>query len=165
MKVTLIAAISKNYVIGKDNGLPWHLPNDLKFFKEKTLGHAIIMGRKTFESINKKALPKRTNILVTSQPGYEAFGCTNVPSLYDAVKAVHRDETEAFIVGGSSLFSEALEKNYATHMYLTIIDAEVDGDVFFPKFDKTKWKEVWREEHQPDEKHTFAYAFTLWERK
>ena len=154
--ISQIFAISLNNVIGKENKLPWNLPNDLKYFKSKTINHPIIMGRKTFESFG-KPLKNRLNIIVTSNTSYQQPGCIIVHNLDDAVeKAKEVDMEEIFIIGGSSLFSESL--SYIDKIYITEIKAEVEGDTFF-HFDKKEWREVKREEYHKDSKHAYDYAF------
>lgn len=166
MRVTPIAAIGNNYVIGKGNQLIWHMPKDLKFFKEKTTGHAVIMGRKTFESVNKRALPNRTNIVITSEANYEVpDGVVVVKTIHDALKAVPAGDAEAFIVGGAQIYKAYLDAGLATHMYLTHIHHTFEGDTFFPEFDLNEWVEVWREDHEADEKNPYPFSFVLYEKK
>ncbi|HEX8549720.1 MAG TPA: dihydrofolate reductase [Cytophagaceae bacterium] len=161
MLISLIVAISKNKAIGKDNNLPWHLPLDLKHFKNLTMGHCIVMGRKTFESIG-KPLPGRTNIIITNNKDYQAPGCIVKHSLSEGLREAElQGEQEAFIIGGSSLFKETLEK--ASKIYLTKVHAEVDGDTFF-KFDQKDWKETSSESHDVDSTHKFPFTFYTLER-
>jgi len=160
MNLTLIAAMAENRVIGKNNDLVWHLPDDLKHFKELTKGHHIIMGRKTFESMG-KPLPHRTNIVVTSKEDYKAEGCIVVHNLRDAIQKAEND-SQPFIIGGGKIYKQALE--YGDTMELTEIDAEVDGDTYFPEFDRKFWKEVSREHHPKDDKHDYAFDFVRYER-
>ncbi len=164
MKVTLVAAMSSNRVIGIDNKLPWHMPADLKFFKETTLEKAIIMGRKTFDSIGKRALPRRQNIVITSNPNYIADGAIVVGSIAEALQAAQAANMEAMIVGGTQIFTEAIN-TAATHIYLTIIHGDFEGDSYFPELDPTVWKEIWREDHAADEKNAYPYSFTLLEKQ
>ena len=142
-KLVLIAAVAKNGVIGKDNALPWHLPEDLKHFKQLTTGHAVIMGRKTWESLPERfrPLPGRTNIVVTRNAGYRATGATVVNSLDDAVK-VGAGGTAVFIIGGAELYANALP--FAQRLELTEIDAEFSGDAHFPPIDRAQWQELSR---------------------
>ncbi len=156
--ISIIAAISKNYVLGKENKLLWHLPKDFKFFKETTFGHPIIMGRKTFESLP-KALPGRTNIIVTGDRNYKKEGAMVTHSLEDGVAVGLSEEKEVFICGGGQIYKEALEKNLVNKMYLTEIDTEVEGDAFFPVFDKSKWEITKKECHDKDDRHTFPFCF------
>ena len=154
MKVTLIAAVAKNRAIGYQNKLLYWLPNDLKRFKALTTGHTIIMGRLTFESLPKGALPNRRNI-VLSRSVKELPGCECYPSLKSALAHCDEDE-EVFIIGGASVYRQAMA--YADRLCLTEVDdTPAEADAFFP--DYQDWKEVWREEHDIDEKHNKRYAF------
>lgn len=155
MPVSIIVAASKNNVIGKDNQLIWHLSADLKRFKTLTTGHHIIMGRKTFESIG-KPLPNRTSIIITRQTDYKADGCIVVNSLEEALKKVPAEQ-EAFIIGGGTIYKEAINK--ADKLYLTLVHAEFDGDTFFPEHDEKIWNCLNREDHISDEKNEYAYSF------
>ena len=146
MIISLIAAIGKNNIIGVDNKLPWKLSADLKRFRHITSGKPVIMGRKTFESIG-KPLPNRTNIIITRDKNYKADGCTVVHSADEALKAAHGNN-EIMVIGGEQIFREFLP--IATKMYLTFIDKEFKGDVYFPEYNENEWKEVFREEHEED---------------
>ena len=160
--ISLIVAMDRKRVIGADNKLPWHLPADLKRFKELTLGHHIVMGRKTFESIG-KPLPGRTTVIVTRQEGFKAEGCIVVHSL-DAALLAASEDSEAFVIGGGDLFEQSLQ--FADKIYLTEIDTEVaKGDVFFPKLDKQEWKLLERRECQADEKNSFHYTYLTYLKK
>ena len=159
--ITIIAAINKNRGLGFENKLLYWLPNDLKRFKALTTGHTIIMGRKTFESLPKGALPNRRNIVLSKGahdfPGVECFH-----SLEEAL-AHCTEEEDVYIIGGASLYAEAL--SIADRLCLTEIeDADKEADVFFPEVDKKIWKEVNRETHPIDEKHAYAYSFVDYER-
>ena len=158
--LTLIAAVARNGVIGRDNRLPWHLPADLKHFKALTTGHAVIMGRKTWESLPEKfrPLPGRQNIVVTRKAGYAAAGANVVTSLADAVAAA--GGSEAFVIGGADLYVAALP--LADRLQLTEIDADYDGDTWFPPRDPRQWRETVRDA-QRDEAGT-GYAFVTYER-
>lgn len=161
MTVSLIVAISENRVIGKDNDLIWNLPNDIRFFKEKTMGHHVIMGRKNFESIPHKyrPLPNRTNIIISRQADYTAEGCTVVTSLESALEiAKNNGEKEPFIIGGGQIYKLALEANIIDKIYLTKIHHSFEGDTFFPKLNSS-WKEVNKIENKADEKHSYDYDF------
>jgi dihydrofolate reductase len=160
---SIIVAVSENSVIGKDNKLIWHLPADLKFFKFLTLGHCIIMGRKTFDSIG-KALPGRTSLIITRNKSYHApEGCIVCHSLKEALElAKEIRETEAFIIGGSEIFNEAT--GLADKIYYTEVKEKFEGDTFF-ELDKSKWKEVKREEHSKDEKNKYDFAFVEYIKK
>jgi dihydrofolate reductase len=142
-KVYLVAALAANGVIGKDGGLPWHLPEDLKHFKRLTLGHPVIMGRRTWESLG-KALPGRDNIVVTGHAGYEAPGAAVASSL-EAALALCAAEPVAFVIGGRRLFAEALP--VAAGLVLTEIQRDFPGDTWFPEYDRAKWRETQREAH------------------
>lgn len=137
MIISFIVAMSKNRVIGKDNKLPWNIPADLQRFKRITLGHPIIMGRKTFESMG-KALPNRENIVVTRQKKYKAEGVTVCHSLEEALKPYKNSDQEVFIIGGGEIFQQALP--LVNKIYLTVIDKEFDGDAFFPEVNFSKFK-------------------------
>lgn len=156
----LIAAVARNGVIGKDNALPWHLPEDLKHFKQLTTGQAVIMGRKTWESLPERfrPLPGRLNIVVTRNPAYRAEGATVVGSLAEA-QNVGAGKT-AFIIGGAELYTHALP--LAQRLELTEIDAEIDGDAHFPGFDRSAWREVGREDGTGAD--GLKYAFVTYER-
>lgn len=156
--LSLIAAVGQNRVIGKDNGLPWKLRADLKHFKDITTGHTVIMGSKTYESIG-RPLPNRTNIVLTSDTSFTTSGCLVAHSLDQAIEMAHND---AFIIGGANLYEQAID--IVSRMYLTYVHASPDGDVFFPEFDTTKWKEVSREDHKADEENEFDYSFLILEK-
>ena len=167
MKVSLIVAVAENGVIGKDNDLIWHMPKDMRFFKETTTGHHVIMGRKNFESIPHKfrPLPNRTNIIVTRQSDYKAEGSIVVNSVEEALKvAKSNGENEAFIIGGGQIYKIALEKNLVDRIYLTRINGSFDGDTFFPELN-SDWIEVNREDCFKDEKNKYNYSFIVLEKK
>ena len=159
--LTLIAAVARNGVIGKDNRLPWHLPADLRHFKALTSGHTVIMGRKTWESLppNFRPLPGRRNIVVTRNAAFRAEGATVVNSLADAVAAAQ--DGEAFVIGGAELYAAALP--LADRLQLTEIDADFEGDTHFPAFDSREWRETAREAHLDES--SFDYAFVTYERR
>ncbi|MEW6165236.1 MAG: dihydrofolate reductase [Pseudomonadota bacterium] len=140
--LVIIVAMARNGVIGRDNALPWHLPEDLKRFKQLTMGHAVIMGRKTWESLPEKfrPLPGRRNIVVTRNAGYAAPGATVVHSLEEAEKV--SPGGTAFIIGGAELYAHALPR--ATRLEITEIDADIEGDARFPAFDRAQWRETRR---------------------
>ncbi len=163
MITSMIAAMAKNRVIGLDGIMPWHLPNDLKYFKATTLGHHIIMGRVTFESFAKKRpLPGRPNIVLSRNPDYEEDGVIAKTSLQEALEfCSEQGETEAFIIGGSQIYTEGLK--VADRIYLTEIEAEFEGDTFFPEFG-TVWKEVTRHHCEPDERNSYLHDFVVYER-
>lgn len=159
MIVSDVVAISENHVIGKDNKLLWYLPNDLKHFKEITTGQTIIMGRKTYESVG-KPLPKRRNIIITRQ-NITIEGCEVVNSI-EAALALCAGEEEVFIVGGAEIYKLSL--HLTDRIYLTVVHKQFDGDSFFPEINKQEWKEISREDHQPDEKNSLPYSFIMLER-
>jgi dihydrofolate reductase len=165
MIVSLIAALTKNNVIGKNNDLPWHLPDDMKYFMQTTKGHYVIMGRKNYESIPEKfrPLPNRTNIVVTRQKNFLAPNCIVVNSLEEGLSlAREAGQQEAFIIGGAEIYSRSLD--YAHRLYLTEIHGEIEGDTYFPEFEKPDWKEVSRRHHAADERHAFAFDFVIYEK-
>lgn len=166
MKIALIAAMSKNRVIGINNDLPWHLPDDMKFFMETTLGHVVIMGRKNYDSLPKKfkPLPNRTNVILTRQIGYQIENCTVVNTLDDAYNfAASRGEEELFVIGGGQVYQMAIDK--ADVVYLTEIDGDIDnGEVFFPEMG-SEWVEVSRKHHPADSRHKYAFDFVTYKRK
>jgi dihydrofolate reductase len=159
--ISIIVALSKNKVIGKDNKLPWKLPADLKRFKELTLGKPVIMGRKTFESIG-KPLANRLNIVLTSDKNFKAEGVIAVHSREEAVKAAGNAE-EIMVIGGASVYKEFLP--LAQRIYLTVVSAEFEGDAFFPDFDLDAWKTVNREDRESDDKNHYHHTFTILEKK
>ncbi|WP_295673441.1 dihydrofolate reductase [uncultured Mucilaginibacter sp.] len=159
MNISIVVAISENHVIGKDNKLLWYLPNDLKHFKEITSGHTVIMGRKTYESVG-KPLPRRRNIIITRQ-AISIEGCEVVNSI-EAALALCADEEEVFIVGGAEIYKQSM--HLTDRIYLTIVHKVYDGDSFFPEINKSEWREVSREDHQPDEKNAIPYSFITLER-
>ena len=166
MIVSLIVAVSENGVIGKDNDLIWHLPNDMRFFKETTMGHHVIMGRKNFESIPHKyrPLPNRTNIVITRQSYYKAEGCIVINSVEAALEiAKQNGDTEPFIIGGGQIYKIALENNLVDRIYLTKVHHSFEGDTFFPELN-TEWKEIARIDNKADEKHSYDYDFITLER-
>ena len=162
MLVSIIVAIAQNHVIGKDNKLIWHLPNDLKFFKATTTGHPIIMGRKTFESIG-KPLPNRINIVISRDANLKIEGCICTTSIPEAVEvARNTGAKECFLIGGAEIYQQALP--LVEKIYLTEVRANVEGNVFF-KFDKSSWIETDRSNHTIDEKHAYPYSFVVLEKQ
>lgn len=165
MIVSLIAAVAANGVIGKNNDLPWKLPDDMRFFMETTKGHYVIMGRKNYDSLQDKfkPLPNRTNIVVTRQKNLNAPGCIVVNDVTKAIDtAKDGDEKEAFVIGGAEIYKLTLSS--AHKLYLTEIQAAVEGDTYFPSFDKNDWKETYRKHHPSDERHKFAFDFVIYDR-
>ena len=164
MPVSLIVAIARNRVIGRDGALPWHLPDELKYFRRITIGKPVVMGRRTYESIG-KPLAGRHNIVVTRNPEFRAQGCSTATSLDHAIAIARGEatpEVEVMILGGADLFAAALP--LATRLYLTKVDAAVAGDVFFPDHDATTWRELSREHHAADERHAHAFDLVVLER-
>lgn len=163
MIISCIVAVAKNNVIGKDNDIPWYLPADLKYFKKRTLDHHIIMGRKCFTSIG-RPLPKRTNVIITRDPFFIATNCLVTHSIAEALElAKENGEEEAFIIGGGTIYEQT--KELWDRLYITEVDLEADGDVFFPQIDEAKWKLVDEEKNEPDEKNEYHYTFKVLERK
>ncbi len=160
-RISLIAALAENRVIGRNNTLPWRLPADLKHFRALTTGHPVILGRKNYESIG-RPLPERTNIVVTRDRGYRAPGCVVVDSL-DAAFAAAGDADEVFIIGGAELYAQTLGR--ADRLYLTLVHATVPGDTLFPEYDPGAWVEVTRERHEPDASHAYPYSFVTYDRR
>jgi dihydrofolate reductase len=163
LKLSIIVATAEKGVIGKDNQLIWHLPEDLKMFRRLTTGHVIIMGRKTFESIG-KPLPNRTSIIISRNTDYLVEGCIVVGSLEEAIEKAKEIETEeAFIIGGAQIYALALEM--ADKVYLTQVHHNFEGDAFFPVLDTNIWTETERKSFQPDEKHAYAFDFVTLEKR
>ena len=161
MKLSLIAAMADNRVIGIENRLPWNLPADMKWFRQHTLGKPVIMGRKTFESIG-KALPQRTNIVVSRDKTFSAPDCLVVGDLATALEAV-KDAEEAMVIGGASFYQQTLPQ--ADRLYLTLIHADIEGDAWFPQIDFSEWREVQRQDHHADDKNGYDYSFLILERR
>ncbi len=158
-RLSLIAAIAANGVIGSDNAMPWHLSEDLKRFRALTLGHAVVMGRRTFESIG-RPLPGRRNIVITRNPGWRAPGCDAVASLDEALDLCGGDAGEVFVIGGAQIYAEALPR--AQRLYLTEIHRDFPGDTRFPDFDRRDWREVSRQRGGAAE--GFDYDFAVYDR-
>jgi len=162
MKVSIIAAMGKNRVIGKDNDLIWNLPGDMRFFKNTTSGHHIIMGRKNFQSMN-KPLPNRVNVVVTRDPDFIAEGAVVVHSIEEGLAVAEKNgEQEAFIIGGGNIYAQSLE--LADRMYLTFIDASFEGDTFFPEVDFDRWKLVESQEFEVNERDPYPYRISTFEK-
>jgi dihydrofolate reductase len=161
--VALIVAMDERRGIGKQGGLPWRLSADMKRFRQLTMGHHLVVGRKTFESIG-KPLAGRQMIIVTRDPGYHADGCFTVHSIKEAVAlARQRGESELFIGGGAAIYAGTLD--LAERIYLTQVHADADADTFFPDFNRDDWVEQWRESHAADEKNQHRFTFLLLVRK
>ena len=161
MTVSMIVAMDRNRVIGHDGDLPWHLSEDLKRFKQLTMGHHIIMGRKTLESIG-RLLPGRTSVVVTRQADFDFPGAVVVNSLQEAIDKAKGDG-EAFIIGGAEIYNQSLV--LVDRIYLTEIDAEVTGDATFPDFERAQWSVIERTEHTTDERNDFPHSFTILDRR
>ncbi|MBP6641747.1 MAG: dihydrofolate reductase [Flavobacteriales bacterium] len=156
--------MARNRVIGRDSDLPWRLPDDMKFFQRTTIGHHVITGRKNYETIPPKYRPlkDRVNIVVTRNSNYAAPGAMVVHSLKAALELARTaGETEVFIIGGGQIYKEALEKELVDRIYLTEVEADVEGDTTFPALDSRQWKEVSNELHPADERHEFAFRFVV----
>ncbi|MER0508773.1 type 3 dihydrofolate reductase [Aeromonas veronii] len=163
MKISMIAAMAHDRVIGKDNQMPWHLPADLAHFKRVTLGKPVLMGRKTFESIG-RPLPGRRNLVISRNPGYQAEGIEVVGSVEAALALLAGSSVEELmVIGGGHLYAEMLPS--ADFLYLTRIDLAVEGDTRFPAFDDGQWQRVDCESHPADEKNPHPYSFETWQRR
>ncbi|WP_190600360.1 dihydrofolate reductase [Candidatus Vesicomyidisocius sp. SY067_SCS001] len=160
MKLSIIVAMDDNYLIGKDNSLPWYLPADLAYFKKTTIGKTILMGRKTYESIG-MSLPNRRNIIVSQNTKFKADNCEVVSSI-DVALSLANNDNELMIVGGSSFYDQIIDK--VDRLYITEVKGKFDGDAYFPEFDRTKFIELSRESHQPDEKNFYTYNFVVLQR-
>ncbi len=159
--ISIIVAIAQNFAIGKNNNLLFHLPNDLKRFKEITTGHPVIMGRNTLLSLPKGALPNRRNIVITDKPGETFERCEMVFSVNEAIESV-KTETEAFIIGGGMIYRQFYP--IVGNLYLTFVHQDFDADVYFPEIDFSQWEETFREDHF-DEKNGFNYSYLNLKRK
>jgi dihydrofolate reductase len=158
--LALIAALARNRVIGRDNRLPWHLPADLRFFKQTTMGKPLLMGRRTWESIG-RPLPGRRMIVLSRDPGYQAPGCAVARSLDEAVDLAG-SVAEVMVIGGATVYRQALLR--AGRLYLTRVEADVPGDAWFPEWNEQDWRLVWEEPHPADAEHVWPYRFQRWER-
>ena len=161
MIITIVAAIARNGVIGQDNQLPWHLPADLRHFRQLTLGKPVIMGRKTFESIG-KPLPGRDNIVISRQKDYEVLGARVVPSIADALNETG-SAAEAMVIGGAMIYELVLP--LCQRMQLTLVDADIPGDSRFPAYDAREWDEVARDHHPADAENDYDYSFITLKRR
>ena len=163
MIISSIAAVAQNRAIGKDNDLIWSLPKDMRFFVKSTKGHCVIMGRKSWESLP-KALPGRTNIVITRNAEYQAEGGTTVSSIEEALEMAQKaGESEAFIIGGGEIYRQSM--GMIDRLYYTHVATSPEGaHAFFPELDWNEWKEVFREDHEPDEKHAFAFSTAIYEK-
>ena len=159
--INIVVAKASNNVIGAKNDLIWHLPNDLKHFKNITSGHPIIMGRKTFESLG-RPLPNRTNIVVTRDQNWSAENIEIETSLPKAIEAAQKIDQDIYIIGGGNIYKQAME--FADVLYITEVHHEFDGDTYYPEIDSDEWEEVEREDFKKDEKHPYAYSFVTYKR-
>lgn len=161
--ITIIAAIGKNNELGKDNQLLWHLPNDLKRFKNLTSGHPIIMGRKTYESLG-KPLPNRTNIVVSRRDDWFEEGILIVPTIKEAIKHAKKINEDIFIIGGGNIYEQTIDLADQLEITQVEVEVEVDADTFFPKIDEKKWQKIDEILHQKDEKHDYNYSYQTWKK-
>ncbi len=159
--ITIVVAMGKNREIGKNNQLLWHLSKDLKHFKDLTSGHPIIMGRKTYESIG-KPLPNRTNIVISKKDDWFEEGILIVGSVKEAVKFAKKIDEEVFIIGGGNIYEQTID--LADKLEVTLVDAELEADTFFPKINEKIWRKIGEENHQKDEKNEFDFCFQTFER-
>ena len=169
MKISIIVAISKNNVIGKDNQLIWNLPKDMKFFMDTTLNHPVIMGRKNFESIPEKYRPlkNRTNIIITKNNAYKADGCLVVNTIEDSLTKAKEDKTgkEIFVIGGGQIYKKFLQENLVDKMYITHIDETFEGDTFFPEIDYKNWSSNEIINHKKDAKNPHDFRVVIYNKK
>jgi len=161
MQLSIVAALAKNRVIGRQNSLPWHLPADLAHFKQLTLGKPVLMGRKTYESIG-RPLPQRRNIVISHNPQLQLPGCECVTNVADALALV-ADAEEAMVIGGANIYQQLLPQ--VSRLYLTLLDLDVEGDAYFPEYDMAEWREVTRENFAVTAETPFKYAFVTLERE
>jgi len=159
--LSIIVAAAENNVIGRENKMPWHLPDDLKHFKRTTKGHYVIQGRKTFDSQG-RPLPKRTNIVITRKKDAHIEGCLIAHSLDEAIAMV-KEDNEPFIIGGEEIYRQAMEK--ADRIYLTRVHGTFAGDTYFPEIDKEQWKVISSEYHEVDDRHAYSFTVYIMERK
>ena len=161
-RLSIAVAVGENFAIGKDNKLLWHMPADLKFFKQTTSGHTVVMGRKTLDSVG-KPLPNRRNIVITRDKDLKIEGAEVVNSLDDALSITQNEEKPVFIIGGAEIYRQALPKTET--LYLTIIHHNFEADTFFPEFDRNEWNVISTEPNQADEKNKYDYTFEVLKRK
>lgn len=160
MKISIIVAVDENWVIGKRGGLPWRLPADLKHFKTLTVGHTVIMGRRTYDSIG-RPLPDRINIVLSASKNLSIPGCIMAKSIKEAIDFSPEDR-EVFIIGGAEIYNQFLP--FVQRVYLTRIHYKFDGDIFFPKLDLSEWREIQREDFKSDDKNLYDYSFVILEK-
>jgi dihydrofolate reductase len=162
MMISLVVAAASNNAIGKDGKMPWHLPNDMKHFKNVTWGMPVVMGRKTFESLG-KVLPGRKNIVITRQPGWKTEGTVAVKNIEDALfVARETDAKEVMVIGGGEIYKTLFDK--AGRIYLTRVEAEPEADTYFPSINPAEWYLVSQKNHEADEKNAYNHSFQVWER-
>jgi dihydrofolate reductase len=164
--ISIIVAIAKNRVIGKNGNIPWHLPDDLRHFAKITKGHTVVMGRKTYESIIKRlgnALPERKSVVITSQHNFAAPGCTVLQSVDEAIRRFSSSKDEVFVIGGSKIYEQFLP--VTNKLYITEIDMDCDGDTVFPSYDENNWRIFSGEHHSMDEKHACAFDYIKYIKK
>ncbi len=165
MIISLIAAVGSNRVIGSNGDLPWHLPDDMKFFARTTRGHHVLMGRKNFESIPSKyrPLPGRPNIVVTRNTTFQASGALIESSIHDGIqKAKEGQETELFIIGGGEIYTQTI--HLADKLYITHVDANPEGETHFPEFDPSKWRKTEIMHHPKDDVHNFSFTICVYDK-
>lgn len=160
--LSMIVAMGENRMIGKDNKMPWHLPDDLKYFKSKTLNKPVIMGRKTFESIGSKPLPSRPNLIISRNQNFKPEGAQVFNSVEAALEFL-KDYPEVMIMGGAQIYAQWIDR--VDQLYITEVKASPAGDAFFPIIDHQAWYEVSREPHSADERHAFAFDFVFYKRR
>jgi dihydrofolate reductase len=161
--ISLIAAIGKNNELGKKNTLLWDMPEDMKHFRDTTRGHTVIMGQRTFESMDSKPLPNRRNIVLTQDKDFHAEGIEISYSLEDTLNEFKQSDEEVFVMGGGQIYKQSIEK--ADRLYITHVDMEdKEADTYFPEIVPVVWNEVSHEEHEADDKNPFAYTFSTYER-
>lgn len=161
-KLSIIVAMAKNRMIGKDNKMPWHLPDDLKYFKAQTLNKPVIMGRKTFESLGSRPLPNRPNLVISRNLDYAAADVQVFASVEAALSSVN-DQTEVMIIGGAQIYTQWIDR--VDQLLITEVDASPQGDAFFPPIDHQAWLEVSRQHHAADEKHPYAFDFVCYQKR
>ena len=160
--IIILVAVAENNVIGKDNELPWYLPADLKYFKKTTLGHPVIMGRKSYESIG-RPLPKRTNIVLTRDPYYLSSNILIAHNLKEALSlAEGLDSEELFVIGGAAIYEASFP--WLERLYITEVHESFEGDTFFPEWDQDEWNLISEQHHESDEKNEYDYSFKIYER-
>jgi dihydrofolate reductase len=160
--ISIIVAIAENRAIGANNGLPWKLPNDMKRFRELTTGHTVIMGRKTFESLPKGALPNRTNVVLTKNKNASFDNCITCNDLKEAIQTYNTGET--FIIGGAGIYSQAID--FADKLYITLVHHSFENaDAFFPEINEDKWTVTGQENFPNDDKHLYPYTFQTYIKK